>query len=379
MGNRTRLVRLIVWFSLGCWASAAQAQFYFEADSVFLGRTNQGGASVVAGPQPVDTKNGNYSVEPGYRLSIGTIFDNFQVDTSFTQLSPWEASGSGSFLAPVDFDGPRPGNNTLNFNGFLRAAALDTFNGEDTESEQIRASNWTSYSSSSYLDAEINFGSSQVNRRWRLAGGYRYIQLDEKNGVSMFGTFDAPDVGGGVIQPNNGLSHDALTDAGASLISGVADGFNSGGTDQLQYSVNSNANNRMSGFQTTFGYRFYDGDWFTLEGISKAGIYANSISGQVQETVVGSGLDNSVYQRTLRDKEIAAAFAGNLGLRAVVGITDYIDLVAGWEVLFLAGLALGPDQINGLKVNNVGTTVYQVDNHGSMVATGGTLGIRIYW
>jgi hypothetical protein len=183
--------------------------------------------------------------------------------------------------------------------------------------------------------------------------------------------------------PGTGLSDQAIVNAGGVLISGDGDGYDAStsidGPDRVLYSINSATSNVLNGGQVTFSYRVYDGSWFAVDAYSKAGIFRNQMRGTVVETIAGSGNDNSVYQRTLTNDRFGAAFAGNLGFRAIVGLTDYINLTAGYEVLFLSGLALGPDQLNGVSSNMAGATVYRVQNHGNVVAHGGTLGLQILW
>jgi hypothetical protein len=376
MGNRVRYCIAILGLVWGNWSSPAQAQLFFEADAIVLGRNNQGGSNLVSGSQSLSTSQGSYGAEPGYRVGLGGVFDNWQVDSSFTQISPWSTSSAGTFGGAVYFDSmPSTGPNVLSFDSVLQGAATNAFYGQDASNEFLQGgTSFSTYSNSNYRDAEINIGSSQMNRPWRLAAGYRNIQLDEKNGMFLSGVFDST---------GTGLSDNAITSTGATLISGDPDGFDAAGalngTDTIRYSLDAQSKNELNGFQTTFGYRFLDGDWVTLEGIAKAGIYRNRMSGQVAETVAGAGNDDSVYQRILGDHKTAAAFAGNLGLRAIVGLTDYIDLVGGVEVLFLSGVALGPDQVGGVSQNAAGNYVYRVDNHGSIVAYGGTLGLRIFW
>jgi len=356
---------LILGCCLTLLPSFAQAQLFFDAEAVFLGRNNEGGTSIVSGADPISTNSGSYGSEPGYRLTIGGIFDNLQVDGTFTQISPWTSSLDGVFNNNVDLP------TGMNFDGFLNQAAQaegdgEYLNGPGTFDVSNR---------SNYRDAEIMIGSSYINRRWRLAGGYRYVQLDEKNGLGIFADLD--EAVPGPAAPI-GLTDAALTAAGATWLAGPADGIDAG--SEIAYLIQSNTRNQMHGFQTLFGVEMLNSKWVTIEGLLKAGIYCNNMSGRVTETVAGLGPgDTSVYQRILSGNKTGAAFAGNLGLRAVIGITDYIDLVGGGEVLFLSGVALGDDQANGVNANLMGTNAYQVQNKGSLVAYGGTVGLRIFW
>ncbi len=343
--------------------SQAQAQLFFNAEAVFLSRDHDGGSTIAtSGAQDISSNPGSFSTEPGYRLSIGGIFDTWQVEGTFTQLNPWTADLDGTFGSNIPFA------SNMDFNGFLKLASEAEDGGEF-----LGPGEYDAHTRSNYKDAEIMFGSSYAHRRWRIGMGYRYVQLDEQNGLFMSGVFDdAPLVG-----LPDGLSDAALMNAGAELVAGGANGLTNG-TD-LDYLLQSATSNQMSGFQTAFGVQLLDGKWITIEGLAKVGIYYNRMTGQVTETVGDSGPDASVYQRILSGNKTGAAFVGNLGLRGVVGITDYIDLVGGGEVLFLSGVALGNDQYQGVSQTMVGTNAYTVQNKGSVIAYGGNIGLRIYW
>ncbi|WP_437227123.1 hypothetical protein SH661x_000187 [Planctomicrobium sp. SH661] len=381
MFRRTTLVRAILFVAASYVSSPAQAQFFFEGDAVFYTRNNTGGTPFLGGPTSVSSSKGSYDIEPGYRLGFGWSGENLQVDTTFTQITPWTAESSGIlsgnlYMNPND-PAIGPADHTLQYQGFLSQAAQSTLGGT-TESGFLIGSvvpgdapSYSTSTTSNYRDIEVNIGSSQYKRPWRLAVGYRNVQLDEKNVMSMNGIFGTD---------ATGISDAALIDAGASSISGAGSGFmQTVPPTYLNYQVHGQSQNDMNGAQLVFGYRFYDGPWLTLEGTSKAGIYRNIVSGRVQETATASGFNDSVYQRTMTGQDSGAAFAGNLGLKAVVGITDYIDFVIGYEVLFLAGVGLGPDQAGGISSNAAGAAVYHVQHDGSLIANGGTIGLRIYW
>ena len=181
--------------------------------------------------------------------------------------------------------------------------------------------------------------------------------------------------------PNNGLSDGALTDTGLIGSGGFMsiDPMMMVPVDVLTYHVIGDANNQLDGAQLTGAVRIFDGQWITVEGIGKAGIYRNRVSGSIQETIVGSGNSSAVYQRTLRDDNSTAAFAGNLGLKGTVSLTDYINLIVGYDVLFLGGVAIGGEQTDGLSQDLFGNTTYSVQNDGTVVAHGSNVGLEILW
>jgi len=356
---RTSISKAIFWFCLAACPSLAQAQMFFEADAVFLGRNQNGGTTIAPG---ISTNTGSYGAESGYRISIGSILDTWQVDATFTQISPWTGEVDRLDSSSINLA------TGLEFEGFLNTAADASL---PTPVYSLNLDNFEAASRSNYRDVEIMIGSSYANHRWRVAGGYRHAQLDEQNGLLMEGAFAEAPIGAG-------LDPIALLDAGATYVTGVPAAITN--NTPVQYALQSQTTNHVNGFQTTFGVQFVDGRWLTLEGIAKAGIYHNQMSGRVTEILrAETGAPASVYQQIHSGKKSGAAFIGNLGLRAVIGVTDYIDIVGGGEVLFLSGVALGNDQYNGVSQTMVGTSAYEVQNRGSMVAYGGNIGLRIYW
>ncbi|WP_437187271.1 hypothetical protein SH668x_000661 [Planctomicrobium sp. SH668] len=372
-----------------CCASIAQAQFFIEADAVGFTRNNSGATTVINGADSVKNSDGSFSFEPGYRLGGAWVNARVQVEAIFTQVSPWESSSSGSFGSDLFFDqgaaGFDPSEIQFTKVSFLNEAANSFIPGanEHWEREYLKNARYATETRTNYRDFEFNVGTSQYARPWRVAIGFRNIELSDKNVMSLSGDFDAAlDPADPVSGEDGGLSHAAITATGAQLLSGSG-GFlaptDPTANSTINYQLNGNARNSLNGAQFLFAYRFFDGDWFNLEGIGKAGIYRNDIKAQVRETVAGTGINDSVYQRYFSGNDASAAFAGNLGLKATVGITDYIDLLIGYEVLFLNGIALGPNQVKGISKNITGDSTYKIKNDGSLIANGGTIGLRVYW
>jgi hypothetical protein len=394
-------IRCMLFVSaLSLCPGAVQAQFFFESDALYWQRNNQANANFVTGPQTVTAGGGDYDFQPGYRLRLGGEMIGMQVDGSFTQIGNWSTASSGTFARPVVFDdtannafvvGAVPGN-TLVFPGFLREASLSTAAGADesTEGELLKAGAiYSTLQTSTLSDIDVNFGTSHAIRPWRVAVGYRHIQLGEKDRVQMGGVFDAIDVANGAVfgqvgnSPNDGLSNGAITGAGGSLVSGTGDGYDAfnapGGPDSLVYQVYSRSMNQLSGAQLVFGYRLVNRDWIKVESYAKTGVFQNKVGGMVQELLAGGGNDNSVYARTLLANAKTISFAGNLGVRALIGVTDYIDIIVGYEIFYLSNVALGADQLNGVTVSSAGVTSYSPQMHGSLFANGGTLGLQVVW
>lgn len=398
------------------YCQTSQAQMFFEADWLYYGRSDDSSQNIVNGPESLGLSDVDFGETSGYRLTLGGSLGAVDIDGSFMQLDTWNGSSSGTFNNLILLDGvsvpgdPGMVNSLSSRTGLSQAASfISAMSADDetSEGERLRAFmdpvtlvntdlTYQTFARSNLRQFEINIGTSRNANFWRMSAGFRHINLDERSGLALRGVFDALDVDDGNPfdnsmndDPNNSLSNTALTSVGLTNVGGSADGFDAifvtadpmmnVASDIMTYQILGNADNELNGAQATFAIRIFDGEWLTVEGIGKAGIYRNNISGYVQETVVGSGNDDSVYQRTLRDNEVSAAFAGNLGLRGIVSLTDYINVVLGYEVLFLSGVAIGADQADGLSTDIFGTTRYTVQNDGSLIAHGGNLGLEILW
>ncbi len=369
--------------------SSAQAQLFFEADAVFMDRAGDGaGQPLVVGTDAADGSGAGGGFEPGYRLQLGGRLFDYEFDASFLQLSPFGSSTGGTLTNILILDDTAgnaivdPGSlaNVLAFPNGLYDATTQT--DELTESERLSAgATWTYFDRVNYRDFEINIGTARDCRRWRTSLGYRHIRYDGSNQFVISGNFDALDTVDGDPggQPNDGLAGTSLTDVGFTGSGSFANLGTSSSVDTLTYVSQGQARNELNGAQATFAYRVFDGAWVTIEGYGKAGIFQNQVSGQLTEYVVGSGGSSAVYQRQFSDRKTAAAFAGNLGLRAVVSLTDYINLVGGYEAIWLAGVALTGDQQSALTTDFFGARQYSVDNTGDVILHGGTLGVEFLW
>jgi hypothetical protein len=374
--------------------AAAEAQMFFSAEWLQYRRDQDAGASFITGEEAVSPSNVGFGSTPGYRLTLGGAVGGLQVDASFSQLDTWRGRASGVFANPVSFDELLPGNtNTLELPHGLAAASRFVGMGIDETAEaHLLHANFDDVDAfydirndSNYRDFEINIGTDREASRWRVSAGYRHIRLNERSQALIGGIFDALDVDDPPVVPGDGLSHGALVASGFTLIGGAPDGFQAIDpgppevASHLTYQTLGRADNELNGGQVTVGFRLLETDWFDLEGIGKAGIYRNTVHGQFQETAVSTLNNESAYQRTFTDKRRTPAFAGNLGLRASVGLTDYINLIGGYEVLFLSGVALSADQVDGLSTNILGETSYRARTNGSVIAHGGNLGLEILW
>jgi len=395
-----RLVILSVVATCLSITSQAHAQFFAEADWIFLSRDHDGDAGFITGPESLAPDSANFGYKPGVKLTVGAGFFDYQVDFSYSEIDNWQGSNRGTFVNPIVFDDEfgspfiAPANRIVGTNALFQAATFTdgmpmSMADETLEIEHLQAgATYAVTSVANFREFELNFGSNR-DQLWRWAVGYRHIKLDERNSLMVSGVFDAIDTDDGAVfgdmtnDPNDGLSNTALTAVGLTHVAGAADGFDAfdatNGVDTLTYISTGLADNELHGAQISLVGTIFNGEWVTLEGIGKLGLYRNSITAAVSETVAGGGNDDSVYQRSLQDQRRELAFAGNIGFRGVISLTDYINLVGGYEALFLSGVALASEQTNGLGMNVLGDTTLTAQTGGSVIAHGGRIGLELLW
>jgi hypothetical protein len=313
-------------------------------------------------------------------------------------LDEWSDTTFGTLSEELVFDdsvanpfivGGTPGN-SFGAVTALMAAAMDDFTAtmddETLEGEFLLPGATAGYLyETEYYDLEVNLTTSRCNW-YRFGLGYRHINVEEQSLFGVAGLFDALDVDdgltGGVMgnDPNDGLSDAALTDAGFTRISGAANGFDNfasaAGPDMLAVFLGSDVKNELNGIQGTFDAAVCDSPYFLVDLFWRVGVFHNQATATVSETLIGSVNDSSVYTRILQDDDNDIAFATSGGFRVAVKLTDHVRLHTGYEVVFIDGLALAPDQI--FQVTPTGN-LFEIDTSGDLVIHGGRAGIEVVW
>lgn len=372
----------------------ASAQMWFDAEYLFWGRTNDSDQSYINGA--ANSGDVDFDFANGVRLTLGGGFGDYELEASFAQIDNWNGDSRGAFALPIAFDNTSlnalvfpAGAGTLAFNSGLAIAA--TQGAEANEAEFLTAGSLLTHSYTTKLrDVQINFGSNRELNWLRWGVGYRELTIDENGGFGVSGTFDARDLDDGATigfvgnDPNDGLDDGSLTTAGFVNTAGGGDGFDSIDAftptiDRLAVLFNGTTENRLDGVQLSLAARTAPSDIFMLEAFTRVGLYYNRINGTVNELLVGSGDDDSVYYRSLGDSTAKASFGFNPGVRGALHLTDYISLTAGYEFLVVSGVGLGPDQLAQVQTNILGASAYEVDASGLFVGHGGNLGVEVRW
>ena len=385
-------IATVVLFSIV--TSSASAQMWGDAEYLYFGRLSGSSTPIVGGPNGFSSAD-NTGAASGYRLTIGGFIGQLEVEASFMNVEGLSDSSGGTLTSALALDDQA--NNLVVFgapvNSFVFPSGLSlaaSGGAEALEAEFLQPG--ATYALQSFTDlrsGEINFGMNRTLNPWRLGIGYRTFLIKDGSSSLIGGNFDALDVddaqtvGGGANDPNDGLSHAALIAAGYTSTFGGADGFDNqlsaGGPDTLAIYSSGSARNELHGAQITGGYQLFPLDWMTVELIGKAGLFYNNVQGSIVEALAGGGNDDSVYQRTLSGKKSSAAFAGTLGAKGMLPITDYISFSFGYEIMFFSGLGLGSRQFDGVTTNLAGQQVYSPRSSSHLIVHGGNLGLQVTW
>lgn len=362
----------------------------FRVDLLGLQRDGETGAQpLISGPDSLSA-NSDYDFESGIRLMFGLGTDVVDLEFQFTGVGGWgdeERMTLGNVLAfDAEFMNPLvvgAAANLLTFDNLLTDAG--NFNGgglldETTEGEILESLSTAIYQTETrYDDFEVTL-KQPCYGFYRFGVGYRHIRFDEADGLRINGTFGAIDADDGAVVgdatngPNDILSDEALTFAGLTAVGGLADGFAHG--DALQLSFKSSNRNVLNGGQVTFDALLFENDVFLLEGLANLGIYNNSITSSFDEAYLATGSNRSAYRDALESTRNELAWTTQGGLRAAVKLTDFVRMHVGYEVLFIDGLAIGP---NYSQVPTVPRGSLSVEADDSVVIHGGRVGIEAIW
>ncbi|MBL4885645.1 MAG: hypothetical protein JKY95_14075 [Planctomycetaceae bacterium] len=382
--------------------SQAGPTLFFQVDYLFWTRdSNFSGGSVVGGPDAFGYNDLDFSFQSGYRLKTAIAGENYELEFVWSQIDGWNETANGQLTNGVSFDqgigttfaGANFINGGTHFQPIFNAASAN-LTATAGPNEQLEhegfgpvgafadaAATYQMQYRSNLKDWELMAKFAPLNGRFKLGAGWRHVNLDELSSISLMGTFRAVNNGAGA---NGGLSHTALTDPNGgnlTLLSGAGDGFDDetallggAGPDTLLFQNGATTDNSLNGLQFSLEGLLLERESFLFDGFIKVGAYNNQARGTITETYAGIANDNSVYGRSFASSQNSVAFVGQAGLGTVFRLTDNIRLRGGWEVLFLSGVAIAPEQAAAV----IGST-YNVENDGSMIANGGNIGLEFVY
>lgn len=141
-------------------------------------------------------------------------------------------------------------------------------------------------------------------------------------------------------------------------------------TDLVGASHRINVNNHLYGYQLGGNMKILSWNNFDLDTWLKAGIYGNAAD---QETnTVGIGGAAPAFGASGG----RAAFVGEIGLVGTYRWNDWLSFRAGYQAIWLDGLAIAPDQI---LVSNVATGAAVLDTSKTLLYHGGIMGMEMNW
>lgn len=385
-------------------------QFRFQADYVFYTRQNRAKALPVISSESegFSSRGGDFNYSSGYRLTLGFMNDDFEFEGSYFALNGLGSTNSGSLTNAVVFDGqsvfldpaavtditraafggtPNFLESSTLFAPINAAANFTSATAADNESNELEfldpGAQYVVKYDTSLQDFDFNLkGRRQPGRLLRFGVGYRNIQLNESGLVALRGTFNTADTDGdetaGQNDPNNGLLDTALqntfTGGGLSPASG-ATGFQQ--ANQLLFTSSTRSSNQLNGVQATMDASFLESEYFQIGGYAKAGVYHNRARGSVSEVYQNFENPQSLYTRSLSDSQNRVAFAGNLGVTGTVFLRDNLRLFGSYELMYLSGVALAPDQTGGISTSIANVTSLNLQSHGQALFHGGRVGFEI--
>lgn len=371
-------------------------QWRFSAEAVYLQRNNRSNdIPVIGGPETFRFADFDFDSGYGTRLSLGILEDDYEFEVTFLAVQDWADSRSGVLSTGLDFDGPvaygaaAAGAQTAVDSGFdpnfltsgTYFSPLNSAAGAAAETDALDflqpGATFEAKYTSDFQDIEANYKQRNQPGRWlRLGVGFRNVRVRENGFAALSGTFNSVDADGVGAPGTAGLPSAALTGAGLTFAAGgTNDGFIA--ADTLLFSSRTLTENRLNGIQAIAEFQFLESDCFDLGGFGKAGVYYNSASGSISEQYAGSGSNSSTYTRSLVDEKRAVSFLGHAGVTGRLHLRRNVSIVAGYEAVYLAGLALAPDQVQTSTTPVVGAASLDLRTDGTMFIHGGRVGLEI--
>ena len=133
--------------------------------------------------------------------------------------------------------------------------------------------------------------------------------------------------------------------------------------------------NNLFGLQLGQDWKWLNWGRLSIDGLVKAGIFDNN---------VGETTEVSIYRTVYGESASTnhAAFLGEMGLQCKCQVTDRLLLKAGYEALWLQGVALAPGQIpqtlsHVTPVTDVYVQALGIDSGSGVFYHGATAGLEI--
>jgi len=295
----------------GNGGTVSDGGWHVSVDSLFLVRADDMSsvlirdAAVVGSPSVFHSGQLDLGVSAGPMINVvRDLGDNWGVGVRYFGLDGFGDSYSQVFA---------PGQSFQDVFGGLSNTDLDQFDMQ--------------YASRLY-NVELNLR-HDINERWTVFAGYRFVELDE-----------------------------AFSASGRTVV----------GEDPPADQFHTRTSNQLHGFQIGLQGTVLELRRFQLQAGGSAGLYGNHVT----QTIRGFTNENAITPPSTRSDE--AAFLGDLNVTGVYRLSSHVSLRAGVQLLYLTGVALGPDQAQS---NNIVTGQYAIDNESFAFYYGGFAGLQI--
>jgi opacity protein-like surface antigen len=134
----------------------------------------------------------------------------------------------------------------------------------------------------------------------------------------------------------------------------------------MEYFWNTNTKNNLYGFQIGADANIWEWGCFSIDGLVKAGVFCNHA--EQTSTIIDTQITSSGSSSTNH-----TAFLGEIGLQCKYQVTCNLTLRAGYEALWIQGVALAPGQI---QESNFATEQFGINTNSGVFYHGATAGFE---
>jgi hypothetical protein len=128
--------------------------------------------------------------------------------------------------------------------------------------------------------------------------------------------------------------------------------------------------NRLYGGQIGLDALLFDGECWYVNAVGKVGIFGNSADQVTRTTNIGGALPFITYTGN------QTSFVGEFGVNAGYRMSERWSLLAGYNLLWINGVAVAPDQ---LAATNLTTGVGTLATNGNLFYHGVNVGLEYGW
>lgn len=140
------------------------------------------------------------------------------------------------------------------------------------------------------------------------------------------------------------------------------------------YSVDTS--NHLYGFQIGGDMVLWNaGGWIHVDTLLRGGLYYNRAEQSTLAPALTPVIPLFVDRITAADSQ--TSFLGEIGLVGVMEMNDTLSVRAGYQVMWLEGIALAPEQIAGTDLSAPGSATVRAE--GGLFYHGGSVGLALKW